>query len=445
MEFAIVIDTPEDTVARFHFTRGTAVNAVVPLMRKALLDPNIQFVWNTRVTALARTRGAITGAQGLNERTNAKRLYQATSVILATGGFQNNLEQVRANWPDDRPLPKRLLKGAGQYATGDGYQLAAWAGADLQRMNHQVTFYNGIPNPRDATGTTALVTQNPAAIWVAADGRRFINESNDSKQVETAVNQLPDTSYWLIFDANGSRRFGVRGAPWLNRDTVRTEILDNPLLTTQADTIEELAIKAGLPAHGLSTSVQVWNRMVDVGADFQFQRFSASNRARGIQSLSKAPYYAIRMYPLTRKSMGGPAINLEAQVLDTNNQPITGLFAAGELTGVAGINGSHGGSGTFLGPSVLTGRIAGKAAAARANKVSRKGAGYSVDAQTKNVFSPAPESSGLPGYWHFDAAHALVRERGYSCDTCHNETTPMLTADTRAAMLTRLNTCTRCH
>jgi predicted oxidoreductase len=444
-EFVVVIDTPEDTVPRFHFTRGTAVNVVIPLMRKALLDPNIQFAWNTRVTALARTRGAISGVQGVNERTGSKRLYRATSVVLATGGFQNNLEVVRANWPDDRPLPKKLLKGAGQYATGDGYTLAQWAGADMQRMDQQVTFYNGVPDPRDKSGSTALVAQNPAAIWVASDGRRFINEGIDSKQVADAVNRLQPVGYWMIFDANGSRRLGLRGAPWINRDTVRAEILDNPLITARADTLEELAAKAGLPPHGLHTTIEIWNRMVDVGADFQFQRFSAEDRPRGIQPLSKAPYYALRMYPLTRKSMGGPVIDIEGRVVDAAKAPIPGLYAAGELTGVAGINGSHGGSGTFLGPSVLTGRIAGKTAAITANRVTRKGAGLSVNNNVDTSVSAIPTDSGLPGFWHYDVAHALVRERDYSCDSCHSDTSPMQMAGTRAAMLARLNSCTQCH
>ena len=86
--------------------------------------------------------------------------------------------------------------------------------------------------------------------------------------------------------------------------------------------------------------------------------------------------------------------------------PIEGLYAAGELTGVAGINGSHGGSGTFLGPSVLTGRIAGKDRS------------QSTAAMLINLQSPAtphtPEeipNYGLPGYWHYDAVHRLASER----------------------------------
>ena len=49
VEFRMLLPTPQDSVPRFHFTRGAAVNAVVPLLRSMLYDPNITFRWNTRV------------------------------------------------------------------------------------------------------------------------------------------------------------------------------------------------------------------------------------------------------------------------------------------------------------------------------------------------------------------------------------------------------------
>ena len=50
----MILPTNEDSVPRFHFTRGAAVNAVVPLLRQVLYDTNIEFRWNTRAVALSR-------------------------------------------------------------------------------------------------------------------------------------------------------------------------------------------------------------------------------------------------------------------------------------------------------------------------------------------------------------------------------------------------------
>ena len=67
---------------------------------------------------------------------------------------------------------------------------------------------------------------------------------------------------------------------------------------------------------------------------------------------------------MTRKNMGGVAIDMQARVLNREGQVVPGLYASGELTGSVGINGSHGMDGMFLGPAIVTGRLAGRAIAA---------------------------------------------------------------------------------
>ncbi len=437
--FHMILPTNEDSVPRFHFTRGTAVNAVVPLLREMLYDTNIEFRWNTRAIALSRLGGRINGVLTRNERTGVEQLYRANAVVLATGGLQNNLAEVRANWTADAAEPRRLLKGAGRFATGDGYRMAAWAGAELKNMDRQVTFNNGIPDPRDTSGEHGLLAQNPMAIWVNAVGHRFVDESANIRVVTEATRGFDDPGYWMVFDAEGARRMVVRGAPWLSRETIRDDVLHNPRITSHADTLQDLARQAGLPEHGLQTTVETWNRMVAAGEDFKFQRFSKiAPPDRTVRQIVTPPFYAMRTFPMTRKNMGGPAINHRGQMLNDKRVPIPGLYAAGELTGVAGINGSYGGAGTFLGPSVMLGRIAGTAAA--------EDAGVALSYRSSGARNAAGQARpGAEGYWHFDVSHKLVSERGYSCDKCHSETNPMQPAASRAILLARLDTCTLCH
>ncbi len=61
---------------------------------------------------------------------------------------------------------------SGQFATGDGYLLAADAGAALLRMDHQVTFVNGIPDPRDTSNSKGLTVLNKHAIIINENGER---------------------------------------------------------------------------------------------------------------------------------------------------------------------------------------------------------------------------------------------------------------------------------
>jgi len=73
------------------------------------------------------------------------------------------------------------------------------------------------------------------------------------------------------------------------------------------------------------------------------------------------PYYAIQLFPLARKNFGGVKTDLRCRVLNRFFEPIPGLYAAGEVAGMAGghINGKAGLEGTMLGPAIFSGRLAG--------------------------------------------------------------------------------------
>lgn len=457
VKFTVVVPAPQASVPRFHFTRGAAVNAVVPMIREALARPRIEFLWNTEVTEILRRDGRIAGVRTERSRSGGRRLYHAPAVILATGGFQSNLDLVRRSWRRDLPAPARLLIGAGQYATGSGLRLVEPFGAALTRMDHQVTFVNGLPDPRDPGGGHGLLTQNPAAIWVDATGRRFTNEAASSRVTDRAVLRQSPATHWLVFDATGARQLTIRGAAWLSAKTIEEEILDNPTLVSRADDIAALAAAAGLPPDALVETVQRFNRFVDQGMDTDFGRIGPGMSEAPPPALRQPPYYAIQLFPMTRKSMGGLEIDHETRVLGGAGQVIRGLFAAGEATGVAGINGSHGGEGTFLGPSVLIGRVAGRSAVAQALGPQALGRRQAADAAPADAspaaVAPRAQPANLPallaqqrrGYWHFGVSHALVVERGESCDSCHKSPWGTGPATTAAQRIVQLDSCVRCH
>jgi predicted oxidoreductase len=81
---------------------------------------------------------------------------------------------------------------------------------------------------------------------------------------------------------------------------------------------------------------------------------------------SAGPLIAVRLHILTRKSLGGLHTDLESRVLRPSGEPLSGLFAAGEVAGFGGggVHGYRALEGTFLGGCVFSGRIAGRAAAA---------------------------------------------------------------------------------
>jgi predicted oxidoreductase len=83
--------------------------------------------------------------------------------------------------------------------------------------------------------------------------------------------------------------------------------------------------------------------------------------AQVLEAVRHPPYYAVQIFPLARKNFGGAKTDLQCRVLDKHFEPIVGLYAAGEVAGMAGghINGRAGLEGTMLGPSIFSGRVAG--------------------------------------------------------------------------------------
>ena len=457
VKFSILLDTPEDSSPRFHFAGGPAVKVVVPMLREAINRENIRFLLNTTATELIAESPSSIALRIRNSRTNAEQIVRATSVILTTGGFQSNLDMVRQHLSehidDFTGEGERLLIGSGRYAMGGGIDLGLDLGARLYRMDHQVIFINGLPDPRDTA--RGLKTENPLSIWVNSEGRRFVNEAADSKRTEAAGMSLSPRTHWMIFDARGQKQLRIRGAAWLKPDTQRAEILDHPSIGHKSDTISALARATGLPADNLAATIASYNEAVTTNDDSMFQRFTDGGRKA--KTISVQPYYALQLFPMTRKSMGGLAIDMQGRVIGADGNPIRGLYAAGELTGVGGINGSHGGSGTFLAPSVLTGRVAGRSAAAEIHSIS---AANAVNRSAPDKPQPDRTSAGQsldrvqlepllalnrPGYWHFEQSHRLVAEHEYTCDRCHSVEWPPEPASSAPQRLLQLESCDICH
>jgi hypothetical protein len=206
--------------------------------------------------------------------------------------------------------------------------------------------------------------------------------------------------------------------------------------------------------------VQRWNAAVVAGSDADFWRFTPAAPDPTAHELRKAPFYALQLFPMTRKSMGGLAIDGDTRVLDAAGRPIPGLYAVGEVTGVAGINGSYGGEGTFLGPSVFLGRIAGSAVSGGRSAFRRDPKAVAAPATVRISTDPAYRARAItvppaalpqlldaqrPGYWHFEVAHRIVLERKLDCTACHTPDWPTVAASSAAQRQVQLNACSTCH
>jgi succinate dehydrogenase/fumarate reductase flavoprotein subunit len=433
---------------------------VEPIYRECLRSGKVSFHWNTRITELLQESGRINGVAGVNERTGTPFRMSAKAIVLATGGFQGNLELVKENWPRDLPVPTKILIGAGTNALGSGLDLARRAGAAIERLDHQWNYPGGVPDVRYPASDRGLNMLNPVAVWINGNGERFVDESSGASVLLKRMLQQPGGRAWLVFDAEGRKPMFISGTDWADPKRVDELILNNPQLVHKAGSLEQLAQLAGWPVAGFLATIGRFNRSLAEGTDASFGWFNPGNppSARpgrpAIPPVAVAPFYAVPVFPMTRKSMGGIAVDLECRVLNSRREPIANLYAAGEVTGFNGLNGKAGLEGTFLGPSILQGRILGQ----RLAKLARGGAPDPPPAPAPREASPAVDApcqschplarltaSPRKGYWHFDRVHQVVENRKWECRSCHSEMSPFVASRHRTDAVAQIAACARCH
>lgn len=127
-------------------------------------------------------------------------------------------------------------------------------------------------------------------------------------------------------------------------------------LVVNGETIEELANNLEMDPAALQATLDTWNKTVQEKDEDEFGRTTAMEH-----DLSKAPYFAIKVAPGIHHTMGGLVINTDAQVLNTEEEPIQGLYGAGEVTG--GIHGENRIGGNAVADIIVFGRQAGTKAA----------------------------------------------------------------------------------
>ena len=445
--FSEVVPTPGNTADRNHQPTNRGIGLVTPIYRACLELKNVRFLWHTRAERLLVEDGRLTGVETYHMRDNTIERLSADAVVLATGGFQNNLEMVRKYWPQEFKFPRRILVGSGRHSIGLGHQMAQRVGGQLVKMDYQWNYFTGIPDPRYPDSNKGLNAANMWGILVNSEGRRFANLHGWAKQVMPPLLALDPVTCWFIFDEATKSRFSVSGSDWAEFEKVDRLILQNSHLVKKAETIEELATLTGLPKKNLANTLKRYNQFVAAGEDADFGRFGPGktkfNKVASPQ-LTTPPFYGMQTYPLTRKSMGGVAIDRSCRVVDKQLQPIHGLYAVGELTGLALINGKSSLEGTFLGPCILTGRVAARSILTRTELPQRVEKAAALKCADCHNFD-SELTKQRPGYWHFENVHAKTMKNKIDCRECHGELSPYDKENHRINPQVLAASCIRCH
>jgi fumarate reductase flavoprotein subunit len=227
-------------------------------------------------------------------------------------------------------MPAQIRQRNAQTAKGDGMTMASEVGAKLVGMNRfygHVLIQDALTND-DLWPFPMMDEICVAGVMVDLSGKRFVDEGRGGVYLANHIAGMPDPlSTIAIFDHpiwDGPAKEFITPA--------------NPLLVTnggtvlKANTITELAQKLGLPAGVLEQTVQQYNAAVD-GGTTELLTPARSTTACKAWPIRTAPYYAARLCAGITYTMGGIAIDGDCRVLDGDDNPIMGLYAAGCCTG----------------------------------------------------------------------------------------------------------------
>ena len=342
------LDTIGASLPKISYSGGASVNRIhapedgsgvggflVDRFSAKLEELGVEILYNTAATELLTDgEGKICGVKADGE--DCSYTFNCKAVILATGGFGANEEMYTQYRPDLKGTVTTNAPGA----TGDGILMAQALGADLVDIE-QIQLH-----PTVEQTTSILITESvrgDGAILVNSQGVRFTNELLTRDAVSAAELAQEGQFAWIIFDQN------------LRDHLKATEKYVKSGITVQADTIEGLAELLEIDPATLAKTLEDWNGYVKNQRDPDFGRTTGMDA-----DLTTPPYYAIKIAPGIHHTMGGVKINTAAQVINTEGQPIPGLFAAGEVTG--GVHGGNRLGGNAVADIVIFGRIAAESA-----------------------------------------------------------------------------------
>lgn len=345
--------------------------ALVARLAKSAEDLGVLLWESAPVTDLLRESDRVCGAI-VSTAKGSVRIKARKAVVLAAGGFANDIERRKALFPRT-PTGHEHLALPPLGVSGDGLRLGERVGAEVDSdMQSPVAWapVSRVPHSDGSIGHFPHIIERgkPGIIGVLSNGQRFVNEANGYYDYVTAmVAAAPageEVASWLICNHDFQRRYGLgisRPFPVPLSPFIRSGYLKT------GRTLEELAQACGIDPLGLRTTVTDYNRHARHGEDPQFGRGSTPyNRKQGdalqqpnpcVATIEKGPFYAVKVQPGCFGTFAGLKVNPHAQVLDDSGQAIAGLYAAGgDMASIMG--GHYPAGGINIGPALTFGYIA---------------------------------------------------------------------------------------
>ena len=279
--------------------------------------------------------GKVTGAI-VKDESGYYQIDAAKGVLLATGGYHNNLEMMKA-WlrPEDFATPYQEDAALGD--TGDGHMMGLRVGANMDPIPHATMIFSGGYPDEESRRCPAKQIVRAVAPLVDQRGRRFCNEAHQKECVANALNTAHtyNGGAWFIFDQ-------------IVMDTIKEPLDDyfNNGTIAKGETLEDLAKALGIPADRLNDTIETWNSYFEqeTPTDLAFRRdlvsvnpvvkaFTEGKVQSSALPVKQGPFYSMTCSSTFLTTVSGLIIDESCRVLDTNGEVIEGLYAGGNVSG----------------------------------------------------------------------------------------------------------------
>jgi len=279
----------------------------------------------------------------------------AKAVVCAAGGFEANLEWLRAYWGD--AVDSFVVRGP---RDNDGRVLRALYRAGARRVGREEGFHAvavDARSPRFDGGIATRIDAIPFGIVVNRDAQRFYDEGEDIWPKRYAqwgrnIARQPGQIAYCLWDSKAAGRFLPPMFP--------------PL---QAGSVDELALQLGLDPRALGATVDSYNSRAGDPATFRpgepdgcATRGLVPPKSNWALPLDQPPFFAVPLRPGITFTYLGVAVDERGRVVGADGTPFVNVTAAGEImSGNILSSGYLAGFGMTIG--TVWGRIAGRTAA----------------------------------------------------------------------------------
>ncbi len=340
--------------------------AIVAALYDQIVQRQIPILLQYKVMRIVREQsqtGKVMGVEAIvgNHTINFRA---SKAVILASGGF---CADVAMRTKYDPRFDDRFTTSNHAGATGEVLTIAEEVGAVLTDMDYiqaagpigrDIRFQKrpaGVRKLSYASRLSGLSTNS--TIYLDLKGNRIAACDARRDDISEAIMKTPEKVCYILNDLQGLGSSG-RAFGEIPLESAMRLAEKHPGEVFMADTIAELAIKAGMEPAILEKTVNTYNSYIDAKYDPDFHQAQHNL----LYKIEIPPFFISSGSPAVHYMCGGLKTDTaNCQVIDRSGRHIPGLYAAGEIVG--GVHGSNRLGGNAIADCIVYGRLAGKSVA----------------------------------------------------------------------------------